>query len=238
MEVSDAACRILDVLPNSFVGQSQSFYLACVREGERDLVAEAIREATTDGTGFEVDHRVIRKDGTERIVHLQGKILTDEMGRPQSMLGTMQDVTDKRAMETKLYFLANFHSLTHLSNQSLFLHRLAQALICGLGTSVIGVVLALGLDSYQRIRDLHGSRSGDQIIKDVAERLQHSLSACTTIAHYGGTESPLLARLSAAYQGYLYSKPVPANQLQHLLRDRVSEEVSNQTARLRNRLSG
>jgi GGDEF domain-containing protein len=58
----------------------------------------------------------------------------------------------------------------------------------GLGTSVVGVLLVLGLDRYQRIRDLHGSRSGDQIIKDVAERLQHSPSACTTITHYGGPE--------------------------------------------------
>ncbi|NJN70548.1 MAG: EAL domain-containing protein [Nitrospira sp.] len=41
----------------------------------------------------------------------------------------------------------------------------------------------------------------------------------------------------AAYQGYLFSKPVPANQLQHLLRDRLSDEASRATERLRNRLA-
>jgi hypothetical protein len=41
----------------------------------------------------------------------------------------------------------------------------------------------------------------------------------------------------AAYQGYLFSKPVPANQLQRLLRDRLSDDVSRTTERLRNRLA-
>ncbi|NGZ95708.1 MAG: hypothetical protein CV089_06185 [Nitrospira sp. WS110] len=41
----------------------------------------------------------------------------------------------------------------------------------------------------------------------------------------------------AAYQGYLFSKPVPATQLQHLLRDRLSDDGSRITDRLRNRLA-
>ncbi|MEQ1847904.1 MAG: EAL domain-containing protein, partial [Nitrospira sp.] len=41
----------------------------------------------------------------------------------------------------------------------------------------------------------------------------------------------------AAYQGYLFSKPVPANQLQHLLRDRRSEDASMAADRFRNRLA-
>jgi len=40
-----------------------------------------------------------------------------------------------------------------------------------------------------------------------------------------------------AYQGYLFSKPVPANQLQHVLRDRVSEDASMVAERFRNRLA-
>lgn len=40
-----------------------------------------------------------------------------------------------------------------------------------------------------------------------------------------------------SYQGYLFSKPVPANQLQHPLRDRLSDDASRTTERLRNRLA-
>lgn len=41
----------------------------------------------------------------------------------------------------------------------------------------------------------------------------------------------------AVYQGYLFSKPVPATQLQDLLRDRLSDDASRITDRLRNRLA-
>ena len=42
----------------------------------------------------------------------------------------------------------------------------------------------------------------------------------------------------SAYQGYLFSKPVPAAQLQHLMRDRTFEEVSKSAERVRKRLAG
>lgn len=42
----------------------------------------------------------------------------------------------------------------------------------------------------------------------------------------------------SAYQGYLFSKPVPAPQLQHLMRDRTFEEVSKSAERVRKRLAG
>ena len=124
LEVSDAVCHILEIPPTSF-NHTQVGYLSCVHEDDRNLVAEAMREAVADGTGFALDHRVMHTNGTERIVHFQGEFITDDIGRPQRMLGTVQDVTDKRAAEAKIYFLANYDGLTHLPNRNLFLHRMA-----------------------------------------------------------------------------------------------------------------
>jgi diguanylate cyclase (GGDEF)-like protein/PAS domain S-box-containing protein len=194
LEVSGAVCHILGILPASF-NNTQSAYLGCVHEGDRDLVAEAMREAVADGTGFDLDHRVMQTNGTERIVHLQGEVITDDAGRSQRMLGTVQDVTDKRATEAKIYFLANYDGLTHLPNRSLFLHRMAQAITCGMGTNVIGAVLVLSLDRYQRINDMYGLRNGDQILKEVTGRFQRALSTGTTIAQFAGADTTMLARL-------------------------------------------
>lgn len=195
MDLSEAACQILGTPPGSF-DQSQAAYLALVHEGDRELVAEALRDAASDGTGLDLDHRLVGSDGVERVVHLLGEIITAKGGKSRSISGTVQDVTDKRASETKIYFLANYDSRTHLPNRSLFLHRVAQAIACGAGSSVIGALLVLGLDRYHRICNLHGFRSEDQMIKEVTERLQQSLSVGRTIAQYAGSESPVLARLS------------------------------------------
>ncbi len=195
MEMSEAACRILGLAPDSRE-HDQAAYLVQVHEDDRALVAEAMREAAADGTGLDLDHRITSSDGGERIVHLLGEMLPGEGEQARRMFGTVQDVTDKRANEAKIYFLANYDNHTHLPNRSLFLHRVAQAITCGAGRSVIGALLVLSLDRYHKIYDLHGSRSGDHIVKDVAERLQHALSAGVTIAQYTGAESPVLARLS------------------------------------------
>ncbi|NJN71023.1 MAG: response regulator [Nitrospira sp.] len=137
MEISDAACRILGISSALGIAQSQSSYLDCVYEEDRKLVVRAMRVAAVDGTGFDLDHRIRDSDKGERIVRLQGEVLSDDNGRAQRMLGTVQDVTDQRATEATIYFLANYDSLTHLPNRSLFLHRVTQAVARGMGTTTV-----------------------------------------------------------------------------------------------------
>ncbi|NJN36009.1 MAG: diguanylate cyclase [Nitrospiraceae bacterium] len=68
---------------------------------------------------------------------------------------------------------------------------------------------------------MHGSRSGDQIIKDVTERLQQSLSVGTMIAQHAGTDTPVLARLAdgqfAAFLSNLAEAEDSARVAQHFL---------------------
>jgi diguanylate cyclase (GGDEF)-like protein/PAS domain S-box-containing protein len=209
MDLSEAAGRILGIDPGSF-DHTQAAYLARVHDGDRDVVAEAMREAVTDGTGLNLDHRMVQNGGKERIVHLLGEIVTDESTNTRCMLGTVQDVTDKRDAEAKIYFLANYDSQTHLPNRGLFLHRVTQAIASGAGNSTTGALLVLSLDRYHRICDMYGSRSGDQIIKEVAERLRQALSVGITIAQYAGTDSPILARLSdGQFMAYLTNLSTP-----------------------------
>ncbi len=195
MHLSDAACRILGISP-SLCDHSQAAYLARVHERDRAVVAEAMREAIADGTEFDLDHRIVQNDGTEHIVHVLGETIMDGTGQAASMVGTVQDVTDMRATEAKIYFLANYDSVTHLPNRSLFLHRVAQAMTCGAGSHVIGALLVVGLDRYHRLRDMHGPRKAEQLIKDVVERLQHTLSAGVTHGQSTGADTSVLARLS------------------------------------------
>lgn len=219
MHVSDAACRILGMAP-ALGDHSQASYLARVHEADRALVAEAMREAVAEGTEFDLDHRLVQNDGTERIVHVLGETMMDDSGQAECMVGTVQDVTDMRATETKIYFLANYDSVTHLPNRSLFLHRIAQAMTCGAGSHVIGALLVVGLDRYHRLRDMHGSRKAEQLIKDVVERLQHTLSAGVTNVQSTSAETPVLARLSDDQFAILYthlSAPEDSAKVAHTL---------------------
>jgi PAS domain S-box-containing protein len=172
MDLSDAAFRILGILPDA-IDLSQSTYLACVHNEDRELVTEALRRTITDETGVDIDHRLVPRDGVTRIVHLLGEVMTDSRTKIRRLVGTVQDVTDKRAAEGKIYFMANYDSVTHLPNRNLLLHRVGQVLTSG--TSNQSAVLVISLDRYHRICEMHGARSGDHLIKEMAERLRQSL---------------------------------------------------------------
>jgi diguanylate cyclase (GGDEF)-like protein len=193
LDLSEAACRILGILPDS-TDPSPSTYLACVHDGDRELVTETLRQIATDGTGVDMDHRLIPHDGAVRIVHLLGEVTTDSLTHARRLVGTVQDVTDERATEAKIFFMANYDSLTHLPNRHLFLHRVGHTITSGTGRN--GAVLVLGLDRYHRVCDMHGARSGDHLIKEVAQRLQQVLSVGMPVSQSPGTDSSMLARLS------------------------------------------
>jgi diguanylate cyclase (GGDEF)-like protein len=193
MELSEAACRILGILPDA-IDPSQSAYLACVHDGDRELVTAELRRTTVDGTGVDMDHRLVPREGVERMIHLLGEVITDSRTQARRLIGTVQDVTDERAAEAKIYFMANYDSLTHLPNRSLFLHRIGHVLASRTGSS--GAVLVMSLDRYHRICERHGAQSGDRLLREVAERLQQSLSVGITVVHPSGTDAPLLARLT------------------------------------------
>ena len=193
MDLSEAACRILGIQPG-VIAPPHSTYLACVHDEDRESVNRALQGTIADGTGLDMDHRLIPQDGVNRVVHLLGEVMTDSGTQVRRLVGTVQDVTDARAAETKIYFMANYDSLTHLPNRTLFLHRVGEVLASGIGSRT--ALLVISLNRYHRICDLHGTRGGEHLIREVVTRLQQSLPVDIKEARQPGSDPSMLARLS------------------------------------------
>jgi two-component system sensor histidine kinase UhpB len=69
---------------------------------EQADVEQAIRHAAQDGGAYEIDHRVLRPDGEERIVRERATVERDDTGRPLRMVGTVLDITDLKRAEEEL----------------------------------------------------------------------------------------------------------------------------------------
>lgn len=182
-EVSGETSGILGVTERGFAGTRRDF-LACVHPEDKERVASAIDDAVSDRARFDLDHRIVRPDGSERVVHAQGEVLCDQQGTAVRLVGTVQDVTDQRQAETKIYFLANYDSLTHLPNRQLFHHRVAEALLIAKEKRTIGAVLLVNLDRFQRVNDTFGHRMGDALLKKIAERLSICAKTGDSLAQY------------------------------------------------------
>jgi len=82
-------------------------YIDRVHPDDFDAIDAAFRAARTDGTLYNVDHRVVLKDGAIRHLHVQGLVECDASGKPLLMLGTVQDITDRKLAEERIRMLAD-----------------------------------------------------------------------------------------------------------------------------------
>jgi PAS domain S-box-containing protein len=74
-------------------------YLARVHPADRELARSQIERALETRQPFEVQHRIVLDDGTERVVHGRGRVIVDSSGAPLRLVGTSQDVTERHRVE-------------------------------------------------------------------------------------------------------------------------------------------
>ncbi len=98
---SDEVFRIYGYEPSAFVPTLDRL-AEIVHPDDRAAFREAIDATLYRGVPYDYTHRIIRRDGEERVVHRRGRVVFDEGGHPVEMIGTVQDVTERRRAEEDL----------------------------------------------------------------------------------------------------------------------------------------
>ncbi len=93
--------RILDVNRDDHSPSYETF-LSTVHPADRTAVDMAIHEALYAEAPFSLEHRLTLADGTERIVHQRGEVILDEKGNKTTIVGTIQDITERKTLEEQL----------------------------------------------------------------------------------------------------------------------------------------
>lgn len=97
---SDELHRIYGLDPEDF-GATYDAFSDCIHPFDREFVQDVIANALRDHQSFDIYHRIIRPDKSVRTVHALGEIIVDN-GRAIKMVGTAQDVTERRQEEEAL----------------------------------------------------------------------------------------------------------------------------------------
>jgi PAS domain S-box-containing protein len=98
---SDEIYRIFGLTPQEF-GATYDAFLDSVHPDDRESVKKAVDEALYDDKRYSIHHRVVLPDGTERIVQEQAEITFNNKGKPIRMIGTVQDITERKRAEKAL----------------------------------------------------------------------------------------------------------------------------------------
>lgn len=133
-----------------------------------------------------------RKGGEVFPEWLSISTINDEKGETINYVGIFSDITDKKKSEEYLIYLAHFDTLTSLPNRVLFKERLELAIENANRYDKKVAVLYLDLDKFKVINDTLGHDVGDYILKQVSERLTHSVRNSDTVARLGGDEFSII----------------------------------------------
>ncbi len=129
-----------------------------------------------------------RKDGTRVDVAILAYPI-ELQGRRIGGFGLYNDITERKKAERKLFYDAFHDSLTGLPNRTLLTERLERDLRrARRRPDYQFALLFLDLDRFKAINDNLGHAAGDELLKEVAERLQECLRPGDTTARLGGDE--------------------------------------------------
>lgn len=135
-----------------------------------------------------------RHDGEIYYVSISGEPVFDEAGRFAGYRGIGRDITERRRAEERVRFLANHDSLTRLPNRAMFSDLLNFTIQNARRNHQQFAVLFIDLDRFKVVNDTLGHEAGDQLLREMAQRLTDSLRAGDVVARLGGDEFVVLAQ--------------------------------------------
>jgi diguanylate cyclase (GGDEF)-like protein/PAS domain S-box-containing protein len=155
---------------------------------ELQIIQSVLRYRKTDHTIL----RNFRKDGISFWNKLDIAPIENNTGEVTHFIGIIDDITELKTYQEQLEYQATHDELTGLSNRNLLNDRLNQAIASAQRHQKEIYLIFLDLDRFKIINDTLGHEAGDELLKEVAKRLQRCVRSEDTVARYGGDEFVLV----------------------------------------------
>ena len=160
---------------------------SCIELGlveDLESLKEVHKKTLEKGSVSNYEKTCIGKNAKHIIVNISGAMMPDK----QRIIISTKDITEAKAQEKQLQYLAHYDLITGLPNRALLSDRLQQAMAqAGRNSSELAVIY-LDLDDFKSINDLYGKNVGDRLLSTLASRMKKTLRDGDTIARLGGDE--------------------------------------------------
>ena len=219
---SEQLSAIFGLEPGTVVGDFEAA-LQHVHDADRDDV-RAARQRLSHETISRVDFRVLWPDGSVRFMHGHSEVALGDDGRPARVVGTVQDVSERKEAEERALFLANYDPLTALPNRRLVVEHLGMALARARRTNRVVAALFLDLDRFKRINDTLGHAAGDRLLQTVTKRLHDCIRESDPIVRAADATTSKVPSVIGRFAGDEFI--VVLTDLAHVLdADRVARRI-------------
>ncbi|MBS0357616.1 MAG: diguanylate cyclase [Proteobacteria bacterium] len=187
--INPAFTRLTGFTPEEAIGQQAAFFSS----GRHDHAFFRSMWESLDATGTwkgEILNR--RRNGEIAADWLMINTIYDDNGQVQWRVGMYSSVTEQKRAEEQLWRQASYDTLTDLPNRRLLLDRLQQDMSIADRTKTQVALLLVDLDYFKEVNDRLGHLAGDQLLVEVAHRLEFCIREMDTAARLGGDEFAVL----------------------------------------------
>lgn len=166
-------------------------FMGIITAPDDPLGREIARAIAARETFQDVEVQIVGT-GKECWWRLTGKPAFDESGQYLGYLGTGSDISERKIAERRITMLAHHDSLTGLLNRTRFTEQLSLNVTRLERYGTPFTVMFLDLDQFKGVNDSKGHMTGDQLLSEVAQRLQSMLRDVDIAARFGGDEFAIL----------------------------------------------
>ncbi len=166
--------------------------LFTVNSDTNDLTDEFTEMARHLAKGHEIRARspriITNLKGKQRAVQIRANPIKDASKRISGMVFALSDITENLQINQKLAYLTTHDLITELPNRLLCEDRLSQAINASNRKGSCCAVLFVDLDDFKKINEGMGHAIGDQVLKELAQRMRAIVRNYDSVARWGGDE--------------------------------------------------
>jgi diguanylate cyclase (GGDEF)-like protein/PAS domain S-box-containing protein len=171
--------------------RNKELWLEVIHPDDRSRARKAhARLKTADS--FTIEYRIVRPDGDMRWIEERARAIRDDYGQLLRFDGIAIDISERKAYEARIEYLADHDALTSLANRNLLGDRITQAMAHARRNGLMLALLFLDLDRFKGVNDSFGHELGDALLLDVSNRLRLVVREGDTVARQGGDEFIIL----------------------------------------------
>lgn len=193
--INDRSADLIGHQPSELIGKS---ILSVIVSSDVERVQYALERIVSQRM---IEFRVVCRSDESQTRYFEVNLVPVELDFPHAsgesacmgrLYGIARDVTEKRATQERLSYLAYHDVLTGLPNRVLFRDRLGLAMVQARRSGAKVAAMFVDLDRFKLANDTFGHLKGDELLKQAAQRLHGVLRETDTLARVGGDEFTVL----------------------------------------------
>ncbi|HYC42822.1 MAG TPA: EAL domain-containing protein [Noviherbaspirillum sp.] len=171
--------------------RDRQLWFRSIHPEDRDAAIDA-HDRLFRSTSFTQEYRIVRPDGDIRWIEERARAIRDKEGKLLRVDGIAIDISERKAYEARIEYLAGHDALTSLANRNLLGDRITQAMAHARRNGLLLSLLFLDLDRFKGVNDSFGHELGDSLLLEVSHRLRDVVREGDTVARQGGDEFIIL----------------------------------------------